>query len=71
MTKLARLLLYVQERKLLLETRNILEELLETVEVLRDKALMKSVKDSQRDVKRGRLCTVEQLKKQLRGEGRL
>jgi len=68
---LAKLLLSEQERKLLMETRDILEELLETEEVLRDKALMKSIKDSHGDVKAGRLYTIEQLKKQLRREGRL
>jgi len=54
-----------------METRDLLEELLETEEVLKDKALMRSVKDSQRDVKAGRLYTIEQIKKQLRREGRL
>jgi len=62
-------MLSAQERKLLLETRDILEELLETEEVLRDKALMKSIRDSQEDVKMGRLYTIEQLKSKLRREG--
>jgi predicted TIM-barrel enzyme len=44
-------MLPAQERKLLSETRNILEELLETEEVLRDRALTKSIKDSQKDAK--------------------
>lgn len=68
---MAKSLLSSQERKLLLETRDILEELLETEEVLRDKALMKSISDSHRDVKTGRLYTIEQLKRQLRTEGKL
>ena len=68
---MAKSLLSEQERKLLVETRDILDELLQTEEVLRDKALMKSIKDSRGDVKAGRLYTIEQLKKQLRGEGRL
>jgi hypothetical protein len=68
---LAKLLLSEQERKLLMETCDILEELLGTEEGLRDKALMKSIKDSHGDVKAGRLHTTEQLKKQLRREGRL
>jgi hypothetical protein len=62
-------MLSAQERKLLLETRDILEELLETEEVLRDKALTKSIRDSQEDVKMGRLYTIEQLKSKLRREG--
>ena len=66
---MARSMLSAQERKLLLETRGILEELLETEEVLRDKALTKSIRDSQEDVKMGRLYTIEQLKSKLRREG--
>ena len=68
---MAKSMLSAQERKLLLETRDILEELLETEEVLRDKALMKSIRDSQEDVKMGRLYTIEQLKSRLRREGKL
>jgi len=64
-------LLSTQDRKLLLETRHLLEELLETEEVLRDKALTKSIRESQADVKSGRLCTIARLKRQLRNEGRL
>ncbi len=68
---MAKSLLSTQDRKLLLETRHLLEELLETEEVLRDKGLMKSIKESQRDMKMGRLYTIEQLKRELRKEGRL
>jgi len=68
---LARSLLTQQDRQLLLETRNILEELLETEEVLRDKALMESIKQSRRDVKTGRVYTVAQLKQKLRKQGKL
>ena len=68
---MARTMLSAQERKLLLETRDILEELLETEEVLRDRALMKPIKDSQEDVKRGRLYSLEELKSKLRREGKL
>ncbi len=55
---LAKSLLTQQDRKLLLETRSILEELLETEEVLRDRALMESIKQSRRDVKTDRLYTI-------------
>ncbi len=68
---MAKSLLSTQDRKLLLETRHLLEELLETEEVLRDKVLMKSIRESQRDMKMGRLYTIEQLKGELRKEGRL
>jgi hypothetical protein len=56
---------------LLLETRNVLEELLEAEEVLRDKTLMESIKQSRRDVKSGRAYTVGQLKQKLRKQGKL
>lgn len=68
---MAKSLLSTQDRKLLLETRHLLEELLETEEVLRDKTLMKSIKRSQKDMKMSRLYTIEQLKRELRKEGRL
>jgi hypothetical protein len=68
---MARSLLTQQDRKLLLETRNILEELLETEEVLRDSALMKSIEQSRRDVKAGRVYTFAQLKQKLRKQGKL
>jgi hypothetical protein len=68
---LAKSLLTQQDRRLLIETRNILEELLETEEVLRDKALMKSLMQSRRDVKTGRVYTVAQLKQNLRKQGKL
>jgi PHD/YefM family antitoxin component YafN of YafNO toxin-antitoxin module len=58
-----------QDRQLLLET--ILEELLETEEVLRDEVLMESIRQSRRDVKRGRVYTVAQLKQKLRKQGKL
>ena len=64
-------MLSAQERKLLLETRDILEELLETEEVLRDEVLMKSIRDSREDTKTGRLYTIEQLKSKLLREGKL
>jgi hypothetical protein len=44
---------------------------LETEELLRDRALTKSIRDSQEDVKAGRLYTIEQLKSKLRGEDKL
>ena len=56
---------------MLRETRNILEELLETEEVLRDKALMKSIMQSRRDLKADRVHTVAQLKQKLRKQGKL
>jgi len=56
---------------LLLEARDILDELLETEEVLRDKELMKSIRQSRRDVKGGRVQTLGELKQELRKQGKL
>lgn len=67
----AKSLLSAQDRKLLLETRYLLEDLLETEEILRDKALMESIRRSQKDARSSRIYTIEQLKRQLRKEGRL
>lgn len=71
MRYLAKSSLSGQDRKLLLETRHLLEELLETEEVLEDKRLMNSLRESQTDVRSGRVYTIEQLKRELRKEGRL
>lgn len=68
---MARSLLTAQDRKLLLEARNLLEELLETEEVLRDKRLMQSIRESERDVKAGRLYTIGQLRRELSKKAKL
>ena len=68
---MAKSLLTQQDRRLLLETRTILEELLETEEVLRDRKLMASIKQSRRHVKAGRVYSIGQLKHKLREEGKL
>jgi hypothetical protein len=68
---MAKSLLTQEDRRLLLETRDILEELLETEEVLKDKTLMKSIEQSRKDVKAGRVYTLDQLKQKLRKEGKL
>lgn len=68
---MAKSLLSAQDRKLLLDTRDILEELLETEEVLRDKRLMRSLRESRKDVKQGRIYSIERLKRELVREGKL
>jgi len=68
---LAKSLLTHEDRQLLLATRNILDELLETEEILRDKPLMKSIRESKSDVKAGRVYTLAQLKQELRNQEKL
>ena len=52
-------------REELPKVRLLLEELIETLEVLGDKDLMKSIKASERDVQEGRLVDFGELLKEL------
>lgn len=45
--------------------RLLVEELIETLEILSDEALMESVKASEKDVQEGRLLGFEELLKEL------
>ena len=45
--------------------RSLMEELLETLEVLGDEELMKSIKKSERDVQEGRLLSFKELLREL------
>jgi len=63
-----------EDRKLILETRHkldevtrLMEELLETVEILSDPDMMKKIRQGQEDVKAGR---VKELRKILKEEAR-
>lgn len=52
-------------REELPKVRLLLEELIETLEVLGDEELMKSIKASERDVQEGRLVDFGELLKEL------
>ena len=45
--------------------RSLIEELLETLEILGDEELMKSIKKSERDVQKGRLLSFKELLREL------
>lgn len=45
--------------------RSLMEELLETLEILGDEGLMKSIKKSERDVQEGRLLSFKELLREL------
>ena len=60
-----------RDRKLLTETKKIMEEILETQEVLADRRLVDSIKRSKRDLKSGRVLEWEQLKRELKSKGKL
>lgn len=64
-------LLTARDRKLIMETKKLMEEVLETQEVLADKALMGSIRESRQDLRAGRTLSWEQLKRELKSKGKL
>lgn len=64
-------LLTSKDRRLLLETKKLLEEILETEEVLSNEALMKSIRESEEDIKAGRVYSLDELKNELKAKGKL
>ena len=62
-----RVLLSDEDRALLLRVSSLLEELLETLDVLEDKEALKAIKEAEEDVKAGRVRGysefIEELKK--------
>ena len=64
-------LLTTHDRKLLMETKRLMEEALETQEVLADKKLTESIRRSRRDLKAGRIVVWENLKRDLKSKGKL
>ena len=63
--------LNTEDKKLLLETKRVMEEVLETQDILADKELMKSIKRSKKDLKAGRITDWEQLKRELKSKNKL
>lgn len=55
-----------RDRQLLLETKRLLEEILETEEILADKKLMFRLKKSDEDVEAGQILTLDELKNELK-----
>jgi hypothetical protein len=45
--------------------RSLVEELIETIEILSDKSLMKSIQKSDRDIREGRVLNFKELLKEL------
>ena len=64
-----RFLLSDEDRALLLRVSNLLEELLETLDVLEDKEALKAIKEAEEDVKARRIRDydefIEELKKSI------
>ena len=54
-----------KEMKLLTETRDLLGDLLETMEIMEDEELMGDIEEAQRDVESGRTQDFEEFLKKL------
>jgi len=54
-----------KEVKLITETRDLLEELLETLEIMGDKNLMEEIRKAQEDIKEGRVRDFDEFVKEL------
>jgi len=64
-------LLTDEDRALLLKVSSLLEEIIETLEILEDEETMKSIKQSEEDVKAGRVRGYDEFLKELKESGEI
>ena len=64
-------LLTNKDRTLLLKVSSLLEEIIETFEILEDKETMKSIKQAEEDVKAGRVRSYKDFLKELKKTGEI
>lgn len=64
-------LLTDEDRALLLKINTLLEELIETLEILEDENTMKAIKEAERDVKAGRVRSYNEFIKELKESGQI
>ena len=65
------MLLTDEDRALLLKVSNLLEEIIETFEILEDEEAMKSIKEAEEDVKAGRVRDYDEFLKELKKSGEI
>jgi len=65
------LLLTDEDRALLLKVSSLLEEIMETIEILEDEESMKSIKEAEEDVKTGRVRDYDEFLKELKRSGEI
>ena len=65
------MLLTAEDRALLIKISNLLEELIETLEVLEDEETMKSIKKAEENVKAGRVRDYDEFLKELKKVGEI
>jgi len=58
-------LLTVEDRTLLFKVSSLLEEILETLEILEDEDAMKSIREAEEDVKSGRVRSYDEFIREL------
>jgi hypothetical protein len=64
-------LLTDEDRTLLLKMNTLLEELIETLEILEDADTMKAIKEAEEDVKAGRVRSYDEFIKELKKSGQI
>jgi PHD/YefM family antitoxin component YafN of YafNO toxin-antitoxin module len=64
-------LLTDEDRALLLKINTLMEELIETLEILEDENTMKDIKEAERDVKAGRVRSYNEFIKELKESGQI
>jgi len=64
-------LLTDEDRALLLKINTLLEELIETLEILEDENTMKAIKEAEEDVKAGRVRSYNEFIKELKESGQI
>jgi len=60
------MLLTDEDRALLLKVSSLLEEIIETIEILEDENAMKSIKEAEENVKTGRIRDYDEFLKELK-----
>ena len=64
-------LLTDEDRTLLLKMNTLLEELIETLEILEDEDTMKAITEAEEDVKAGRVRNYDEFIKELKKSGQI
>ncbi|KPV63144.1 MAG: hypothetical protein AOA65_1456 [Candidatus Bathyarchaeota archaeon BA1] len=64
-------LLTDEDRALLLKVSSLLEEIIETLDILENEDAMKSIKEAEEDVKAGRVRSYSEFLKELKKSGEI
>jgi len=67
----SRVLLTDEDRALLLKVSSLLEEIIETFDILEDEDAMKSIREAEEDVKAGRVRGYSEFIEELRKSGEI